>query len=82
MKLKAIRPHYCDGNVMAVGAVYETADKLGRELIASGKAIAAPAAVDAPPARRPKAPKPAPMSVASVPALVPGAITEPEGDLP
>lgn len=73
MKLKAIRSHFgLGGNVQAVGSVYDAPDVLARQLIAAGKAIAAPA-VEAKPAR---VAKPKPMTVASVPALVPGAIEQ------
>lgn len=79
MKLQALRPHYLDGKVQAVGTVYDVAEDLARQLIAAGKARvhveAAAAASPAPavpdkPARKPKA---KPMTVASLPALVPGA---------
>jgi hypothetical protein len=73
MKLKALRSHYLDGNVQAVGSVYECTDKLARELIHAGKAIAAPE--DAPAKAKPSKPKP--MTVAESPELVPGAV-EPE----
>ena len=75
MKLKAIRSHFgLGGNVQAVGSVYDAPDVLARQLIAAGKAVAA-TAVEAKPAR---VAKPKPMTVASVPALVPGA-TEQKG---
>jgi len=68
MKLKALRSHYLDGNVQAVGSVYEASDKLASMLIHAGKAIAAPE--DQPKAK----PKPKPMTVAASPELVPGAV--------
>lgn len=43
--LKAIRSHYLDGTVQAVGAVYEAPAKLAVELIATGKAVQAAAPV-------------------------------------
>ena len=66
MKLKAVRSHYCGGVVVAVGTVYEAADRLGRELIATGKATAAPA--DPPKVK----PAKTVMTVASSPELVAG----------
>lgn len=82
MRLQAIRSHFGpDGNVQAVGSEYEAPDAMARMLIAAGKATPAPAAVAAPPVAAPAPqakPKPAtkpklnPMTVASVPALVPG----------
>ncbi len=86
MRLQAIRSHFGpDGNVQAVGSEYEAPDALARMLIAAGKATPAPAAVAAPSVGAPVAPapkaaqakpiakhKPKPMTVASVPALVPG----------
>ena len=72
MKLKAIRAHYLDGDIQAVGAVYETDERLGRQFIAAGKAVAF-----AEPAKKQKA-KPEPMTVASTPALVAGAQPEKE----
>ena len=78
MKLQAIRSHYgLGGNVQAVGSVYDAPDVLARQLIAAGKAIAAPAVAESKPA---KSAKPKPMTVASVPALVPGAFSEKESD--
>lgn len=74
MKLKALRSHYLDGNVQAVGSVYEAPDKLARMLIHAGKAIAAPE--DQPKAKPAKA---KPMTVAASPELVVGAV-EPEKD--
>jgi len=73
MKLKALRGHYLDGNVQAVGSVYECPDKLARELIHAGKAIAAPEDATA----KAKPPKPKTMTVAESPELVPGTV-EPE----
>ena len=43
MKLKTIRGHFYGGKIVAVGAVYEAPDRLGRELIATGKCVEAPA---------------------------------------
>jgi hypothetical protein len=78
MRLQAIRSHYgLGGNVQAVGSLYDAPDVLARQLIAAGKAIAAPA--DMP--RPARSVKPKPMTVASVPALVPGA-TEQKGTEP
>lgn len=74
MRLKALRSHYgLNGKVQAVGSVYEAPDKLARELIHAGKAIAAPE--DAPAKAKPSKPKT--MTVAESPQLVPGAV-EPE----
>lgn len=75
MKLKALRAHYLDGNVQAVGSVYEAPDKLARMLIHAGKAIAVPE--DQPKAKPAKA---KPMTVAASPELVAGAV-EPEKDI-
>ena len=72
MKLKALRAHYLDEKVQAAGAVYETDDRLARQLIAAGKAVAFQET-----AKKPKA-KPEPMTVANTPALVPGAQPEKE----
>lgn len=88
MRLQAIRSHFGpDGNVQAVGSEYEAPDAMARMLIAAGKATPAPAAVAAPSVGAPAAPAPKagqakpkpvakpksnPMTVASVPALVPG----------
>ena len=41
--LKAIRSHFLDGDVQAVGAVYEAPDKLALELVHTGKALRASA---------------------------------------
>jgi hypothetical protein len=70
MKLKALRPHYLDGNVQAVGAVYDTDDRTARQLIAAGKATPAPEEKPKPPARQ------KPMTTASVPELVAGAVEQ------
>lgn len=69
MKLKALRAHYHDGDVVAVGAVYEAQDKLARMLIQTGKAVAAPE--DAPKGKPAKA---KPMTAAASPELVAGAV--------
>jgi hypothetical protein len=73
MKLKALRAHYLDGTVQAVGSVYEAPDKLARALIHAGKAVAAP---EDPPAKA-KPAKAKTMTVAASPELVAGAV-EPE----
>ena len=73
MKLKALRGHFLGGNVQAAGSVYECPDKLARELIHAGKAIAAPEDTSA----KAKPPKPKPMTVAESPEIVAGAV-EPE----
>ena len=67
MKLKALRGHFLDGNVQAVGSVYEAPDKLARMLIQTGKAIPAP---DEPV----KPAKKKPMTVIDTPELVIGAV--------
>lgn len=66
MKLKAIRPHLVDGRVVGVGELYETGDRLGRELVAWGKAVPAP---NAPPDK----PKKGAMTTDTATALVKGA---------
>lgn len=74
MKLKALRGHFLDGNVQAVGSVYEAPDKLARMLIQTGKSIPAP---DEPV----KLAKKKPMTAVDTPELVLGAV-EPEKDTP
>ena len=74
MKLKALRGHFLDGNVQAVGSVYEAPDRLARMLIHTGKAIAMPeleqpvAKVEAKPVQKAK-----PMSTVTLPEIVAGA---------
>lgn len=42
MKLKAIRAHLVDGRAVKVGELFETGDRLGRDLVAWGKAVPSP----------------------------------------
>ena len=77
MRLAVKRRFYLADRVVQVGAIVDVADRLGRELIAIGKAEPASDPVEKPEDEAPAKPRrgrqPKAMSVASAPALVPGA---------
>lgn len=73
MRLKAIRSHFADGIVREVGDIYETADRLAKELVWAKKAEPAPEKESSSVVRRAKPAKPAPMTTESAPDLISGA---------
>jgi hypothetical protein len=70
MRLKALRAHFFDGDVKAVGSVYEAPDKIAKALLHAGKVIAALEDASA----KAKPVKAKPMTVAAMPELVPGTV--------